>query len=97
MFPKQHRLSSTEFTTLFNTGKKIHTDTFFIVKDGNSQETKFAVVVPKKISKLAVGRNRIRRQVYAYIKNNVTYSPGRYIVIIKKIPVNLEDFKTVLE
>lgn len=47
------------------------------------KETRFAVVVSKKVHKSAVGRNRIRRRFYEAIRSQLpSIVPGMDVVII---------------
>ena len=85
MFSAQHRLSRTAFTQYFKAGRRYQTPALTLVY---SPLVPFgvAVVVGKKVSKLAVGRNRVRRRLYAGTRrlfDATAVTTGVYIVIAK--------------
>lgn len=54
------------------------------VKKSNIEGYRLAVVVSKKVSKSAVVRNRIRRRVFEYVRQNIAVTPessGQEIII----------------
>ena len=83
MFKKTNRLSSGEFSTYFQSGKRHHSDSFEL-RYTSAEQLKVAVVVPKKVVKTAVGRNRLRRQLYHILRPLLKDKTGVYIVIAKK-------------
>lgn len=48
----------------------------------NDTKIKLAIVVPKKVSKKAVVRNRARRRVREIIRNHSSLAVGGYFVIV---------------
>ncbi len=68
MFKKTERLSSKEFSAYFKSGKRQHSPEFTMITSPLPAGRKIAVVVGKKVSKTAVGRNRLRRFVYAQLR-----------------------------
>ena len=90
MFSKKHRLSSHHFDQLFKTGKKTHTDTFFIVSESSELPARYGISVSKKKAKRAFDRNRIRRKIYTHLREHSTQETGAYIVVIKALPVDME-------
>lgn len=85
MLPKAHRLTRREFTRYFTDGKRIG-DQYFTVIYSPGPSAQAAVSVGKKVSKQAVLRNRLRRRVYAIIKDwfgNLINAQGVVIVIVK--------------
>ncbi len=84
MFSKNHRLSRQEFDYYFSHSRPYHADTV-IMRHAPSSSYKVSVVVGKKVSKRAVIRNRVRRQVYAAIRRAHGASPlsGAYIFMVK--------------
>ena len=94
MLPKSHKLNSVEFKAVFDGGKTIHTDHFMVKtvpQTDHSRGLQAAVVVSKKISKKAVDRNRLRRQIFAALEPHKTH-PHRMILILK--PKGYEPFKS---
>lgn len=86
MLAKAYRLSRPEFNEYFKRGQRIHTDVATIIFTP-SPTFKVSVVVGKKVSKQAVERNRLRRQVYgifdAMVATDPTSITGVYIIILK--------------
>ena len=85
MFTAKQRLSRTAFTEYFKVGRRFQTPALTLVY---SPATTLGVsaVVGKKVSKLAVGRNRIRRRLYAGMRRSfeaTAVKNGVYIVIAK--------------
>lgn len=87
MLKRIHRLNHHEFKACFDTGVRSHTPAATIVS-AKTPLWGVAVVVPKKVKKTAVARNRLRRQVYAAISQGVKQSAHHHIVIIKPLPQN---------
>lgn len=87
MFSKKQRLNSVLFSLTFNQGKKIHSDGFFIAYKDAADHTpaKFTVVVPKKVEKSAVRRNKFKRKALHYIKELDLPEHGVYVVVYKKL------------
>lgn len=84
MFKRSERLTTTEFSEYFSSGKRLHTKYFtFITKPLDRR--KVAVVVGKKVAKSAVVRNTLRRRVYAILREelDVRAYQGVCIVVVK--------------
>lgn len=90
MFGKNHRINSRDYTGIFKKGTKIHRDSFFVVYQNDELPVRYAVSVPKKKAKRAVDRVRIRRQVYGALKRGATPKTGAYIVVIKNLPIDVD-------
>jgi ribonuclease P protein component len=70
MLPKTQRLSHFEFFQTKKHGKQLRNDYFSIVVFANNLAySRFSVVTSAKISKSAVTRNRLRRQIYQHLNN----------------------------
>ena len=85
MFSAKERLSRTAFTEYFKVGRRFQTPLLTLVYSP-APTLKVSTVVGKKVSKLAVGRNRIRRRLYAGMRRSFTetgITSGSYIVIAK--------------
>lgn len=56
--------------------------------DNNLSYSRFAVVVPKKTTREAVDRNRLKRQTMGTIENNLKdYEPGKdYLILVYEAP-----------
>lgn len=88
MFKKTNRVGRGEFESLFCSGKRHHSDSYQLIFTPDNKKLKIAVVVPKKIVKKAVTRNKVRRQLYHQLKTLVGTSSGIYIFIVKKLDGN---------
>lgn len=83
MLNKSQRLGRTDFTTFFKKGKRFHFDHLTIVYTP-SPTFHGAVVVGKKVHKLAVSRNTIRRRIYSQLRSLLKDAhTGVFIVIVK--------------
>lgn len=84
MLSKKERLTSKMFDRFFKSGQRQNSDLWQIVY---APATKFqaAVVVGKKVDKLAVKRNKLRRQVYnlLYRYHKDRQLKGVYLVLTK--------------
>lgn len=95
MISKDSRLTKKEFDHYFPLTHAIHGTHFFIRYYINKGEhNKFAVVIPKKIIKLAVKRHLLKRKVFHTIQSllkdqTIPPNQGIYIVIMKKNDNNL--------
>jgi ribonuclease P protein component len=84
MLAKKKRLNRTEFSRFFVAGKRYNTQYFQLIYHP-AAEFHGSVVVGKKVFKVAVRRNRLRRQVYAqlYRWSVQGAKDGVYIIIAK--------------
>jgi ribonuclease P protein component len=84
MLPKSKRLRTEAFNEIIKKGHSFH-GPFLIVRAAQKEgSTRCAVSVPKKVAKLAVNRNKIRRQVYSIVEK-LDVKPSFEIIIIMKI------------
>ncbi len=68
MLPKEDRFTSRLFDAKFKKSRSFRwKDCLFLVSSDNDR-SHCAVVVSKKVAKLAVRRNRIRRQIYELLR-----------------------------
>lgn len=71
MIPFKNRFHGhTSLNYLYRNGrvKRSHLVTVRMTKNTRRRHTRLAVIVPKKVAKSAVVRNRIRRRVYAFFE-----------------------------
>ena len=71
MIPFQNRFHGhNSLSYVYKNGKTLRSDvlTLRFIKNPRRKDIRVAVVVGKKILKSAVGRNKIRRRVYEYIR-----------------------------
>ncbi len=83
---KSHRiLKNREFTKVIRSGKKIYTQNFSIYYCNNSDQYHIGITVSKKVSKLAVTRNLIKRRIVAAINElDLNNNFKKDVVIIVK-------------
>lgn len=101
MLPKNRRLTNEEIETVIRKGVTNHTP-FLYIKSllNNSENTSFTVVVSSKVNKKAVVRNKIKRQIRAFlIRKKGQFKNGYNIVFITKPGVTnlkLEDLQSAI-
>lgn len=87
MLSRRHRFGrQKDFQDVFADGQTAGSR-IFIVKHGRNarKNSRFAVVASNKVSKKAVARNRLRRRVKAWIRENLErIRTGKDIIIIAK-------------
>jgi len=87
MIARSFRLSkATDFAKTYKFGKSFNSPDLYIkALKSHVPSTRLAVVVPKKVSKKAVDRNRDRRRVYEICRIKWTsIEPGYTIIITAK-------------
>lgn len=69
---------------VYSNGKAVRSQLFTIkyVPNTHRKHPRFSVVVSKKVIKSAVGRNRIRRRLYEYIRLNIPKLDNVYDIVI---------------
>ncbi len=84
MLQRAQRLTRAEFDRHFKSGRRYHGNYFTLVY-AKSESFHGSVVVGKKVYKTAIGRNRLRRRLYAVLSNfsKDTHTSGVYIVLSK--------------
>lgn len=84
MLRKTKRLTTAAFDQYFKAGKRYHSPHFTVVYTP-TKDFHAAVVVGKKVSKKAVDRNRLRRQIYSrlYTLHQNGQLEGTLIVLTK--------------
>jgi ribonuclease P protein component len=86
MLPKSSRLSRAEFPTVFSRPDKRQHFSEYSMYYSPAATFKASVVVGKKVAKLAVNRNRLRREVYTGLQHSLLSQSnltGSYIFIFK--------------
>lgn len=67
MFSKKNRVSKSLFLSILEKGKIISSPVF-LFKYIKSNDSRIAFVASKTVSKLAIGRNKLRRQGYSALR-----------------------------
>jgi ribonuclease P protein component len=69
---------------LYQKGKAIksHLMIIKVIRNPHRKESRFAVVISKKVVKSAVGRNLIRRRVYEYLRTKMPHFNEVYDIVV---------------
>lgn len=78
---------------VYSNGTSVRTQkiTVKFVKNPHRKDSRFAVVVSKKVLKSAVGRNRIRRRVYEIIRHELPKIDGTFDVAVMIFHKSVKD------
>lgn len=78
---------------VYANGRSIRTQRIVVkfVENSRREESRFAVVVSKKVLKSAVGRNRIRRRIYEIIRHELPRIDGVYDIVVMIFHKNIKD------
>lgn len=90
MLPKQKRIQKKNFPSLSGKGRSFFADqiTLRIIPQQEKTFSKASIVVSKKVLKTAVGRNRIRRRVYATLEEFLpNIQSGFFLIFYPKAPI----------
>ena len=69
---------------VYGNGKAVRSQLFTIkyVTNSHRKHPRFSVVISKKVIKSAVGRNRVRRRLYEYLRVNIPNLSGVYDIVV---------------
>lgn len=87
MFPKQNRLLKKDHFPLKAQGRTLRSESFTLIFTDklNTQPPKLAIIVSKKVSKLAVQRNQIKRKLRVIISQTLpSLKQGFHCLLIVK-------------
>ncbi len=92
MLAQKYRLvKQSDFDLVFKNGKKAPSRLFFVRFASNSRENcRFGVVISNKISKKAVVRNRLKRQIREIIRLNLSKFIQNMDIIVNILKPALE-------
>ena len=78
---------------IYSNGSSVRTQkiTVKFAKNPHRKDSRFAVVVSKKVLKSAVGRNRIRRRVYEIIRHELPKIDGTFDVAVMIFHKSVKD------
>ena len=100
MLSKENRLKKKkDFEKLFKEGKSFK-EKFLVLKvnKNNLSNNRFGFIVSKKISKKAVVRNKIKRQLREIIRKEIkNYQKGFDVAVIALPGIALKDFKEIAQ
>jgi len=98
MLSKENRLKKKkDFEKLFKEGKSFR-EKFLVLKvnKNNLNNNRFGFIVSKKVSKKAVVRNKIKRQLREIVRKEIkNYQKGFDIAVIVLPSIALKDFKEI--
>jgi len=99
MLPKKNRLTrDKEFDRVFKNGKSSYNNIVgFKVINNNLNINRFGIIVGKKVSKKAVERNKIKRQIRAIIRSKKLekIKQGYDCLIIALPKIKLTNYQTI--
>ena len=85
MLNHSYRLTVEKFNQVMEKGRVSHSPLFLVRILRDQADIRISAVAPKKVSKTAVGRNKIRRKIYEATR---TYKhriiPGLHVIIFAK-------------
>lgn len=83
MLAKKHKLTRKDnIKDILDKGKTLKSRYFVIKYEENNEENRFALTVSAKLSKKAVTRNRLRRQIFEIIRLNFEKIPSSNNIVI---------------
>ena len=100
MLPKENRLPAHKIKQVLDLGRWLKSQPLSLValEDKKARETKIAVIVPTKIEKRAIARNRLRRQIREILRKKTFHlKKGKEIIVmvnpgaVKKSSKKLEE------
>jgi len=101
MLPKKKRLSTALFKKVISIGNSAHAEFFVVRYIKDKSPLRFAVSVPKKVSKTAVERNKVRRRIYSAINSfkDLSIENMKVILIAKPniLKLNTNDMKPYIK
>ncbi|MDD5455448.1 MAG: ribonuclease P protein component [Candidatus Margulisbacteria bacterium] len=93
--------TSKEYADTLNHGKKL-TGKGLVIYFKQSEQLKVGIIASKKVDKLAVGRNKIKRTVREIFRLNKPFVVGDYVIIAKSSILKMsyrdikEDYENIL-
>src|SRR3989344_9494954 len=77
MTPKKNRINKKEADQIFATGRSVHSLalSFKFIFSKSGLPPKISFIAPKSVSKLASGRNYLRRKGYAALEKKLPFFP----------------------
>lgn len=80
---------------VYRNGQSVRSHLFTVRYTPNKRrkQSRFAVVVSKKVLKSAVGRNRIRRRIYEQIRETVAQSPVTLDLVCIVVSAEVRDLE----
>ena len=78
---------------VYTNGKAVRSQQMTIkwVQNTHRSKPRFSVVVSKKVLKSAIGRNRIRRRIYEYLRTHIAQFNDTYDIVVITTSPDLKD------
>ena len=99
MLPKEHRLKkNSDFVRVISGGTKSKIGPFLFFLNPGTEKMRVGVVVSKKVAKLAVVRNHIRRVIQHSLRENldvIAERTGDGVIMVLSLPA--EDMKATAQ
>ncbi|MDD4662033.1 MAG: ribonuclease P protein component [Candidatus Pacebacteria bacterium] len=98
MLKKENRLTKKkDFDRVYKKGRGLKADSLFLkIAENPNNPTRFGIVVSKKVSKMAVTRNKIKRTVREIIRNT-DFNTGFDIIIVVYPSIKTKSFIEIKE
>ena len=94
MLPKERRISKKNFPYILSESRRYNSHHLLLylskIEGGSKKMSQFTFSVSKKVSKLAVNRNRFRRQGYSVVERIPNIKPGYFCFFTFKNTLNLK-------
>lgn len=100
MLPRKYRLTKKkDFQAIFEKGKFINNKfLYFKIIKNNEKNSRFGILVSKKVAKKAVDRNKIKRRIREIIKKNIPFIRKEIdLIVIAKKEINRKKFIQIEE
>jgi ribonuclease P protein component len=96
MLPKKKRLNKSSFNIVIDEGKPFHSTIATLRLKETTENSQFSISIPKKVSKSAVVRNKMKRKVFSIIKELYPDLQKKVMgIIIMKPNSDKLDFETL--
>lgn len=84
MLARPFRVKKADFLNIIKNGQAVHSDHFYahFIHRPVAEPSLFAFVVSNKVSKTAVGRHRIKRQMSSVVEENILKIKASWSIII---------------
>lgn len=97
MLPRKLRFSTRLFDRVFRRSKKVSINGWVFLVSPARGAARFSVVAGKKVSKSAVERNKIRRQIYVIIREKLVGKIDNNVIFLYKGSANFTQHKSLAE
>lgn len=97
MLPRKLRFTTRLFDRVFRRSKKVRIGEWNFLVSPVRGEARFSVVAGKKVSKSAVKRNKIRRQIYPIIREKLMGKMDNNVIFLYKGPAEFTKHKSLAD